>query len=105
VCGTEVDQDLVVENDVSYSPARDGDCLGPLAGLEKQRQRYADAVTELSDSARTRLVLVARANPSALDAAPTRPSDPDRTTHHHRPPPGQPKLRRHPGSGSGAGTP
>ena len=30
-------------------------CLGPLAGLEKQRQRYADAVTELSDPTRTRL--------------------------------------------------
>ena len=44
-------------------------CLGPLAGLEKQRQRYADAVTELSDPARTRLVLVARANSSALDEA------------------------------------
>ena len=44
-------------------------CLGPLAGLEKQRQRYADAVTELSDPTRTRLVLVARANTSALDEA------------------------------------
>ena len=44
-------------------------CLGPLAGLDKQRQRYADAVTELSDPARTRLVLVARANTSALDEA------------------------------------
>jgi arsenite-transporting ATPase len=44
-------------------------CLGPLAGLEKQRQRYADAVTELSDPARTRLVLVARANKGALDEA------------------------------------
>jgi arsenite-transporting ATPase len=40
-----------------------------LAGLEKQRQRYADAVTELSDPARTRLVLVARANTGALDEA------------------------------------
>ncbi|HEY5116511.1 MAG TPA: ArsA-related P-loop ATPase [Nakamurella sp.] len=34
-----------------------------------QRQRYADAVTELSDPTRTRLVLVARANSSALDEA------------------------------------
>ena len=44
-------------------------CLGPLAGLEKQRQRYADAVTALSDPARTRLVLVARAQKGALDEA------------------------------------
>jgi arsenite-transporting ATPase len=42
-------------------------CLGPLAGLDKQRQRYADAVRALSDPARTRLVLVARAQKSTLD--------------------------------------
>jgi arsenite-transporting ATPase len=42
-------------------------CLGPLSGLDKQRQRYADAVTALSDPARTRLILVARAQKSTLD--------------------------------------
>ncbi len=41
-------------------------CLGPLAGLEKQRQRYHEAVAALSDPARTRLVLVARAQNSTL---------------------------------------
>ena len=42
-------------------------CLGPLAGLDKQRQRYAEALRALSDPARTRLVLVARAQKSTLD--------------------------------------
>ncbi|MDO8349909.1 MAG: arsenical pump-driving ATPase [Gallionella sp.] len=41
-------------------------CLGPLSGLEKQRQRYSDAVGVLADSRRTRLVLVARAQRSTL---------------------------------------
>ncbi len=41
-------------------------CLGPLAGLEKQQQRYHQAVAALSDPARTRLVLVARAQSSTL---------------------------------------
>jgi arsenite-transporting ATPase len=41
-------------------------CLGPLSGLEKQRQRYSDAVAVLADSRRTRLVLVARAQRSTL---------------------------------------
>lgn len=41
-------------------------CLGPLSGLEKQRQRYSDAVAVLADSRRTRLVLVARAQHSTL---------------------------------------
>ena len=44
----------------------DSSCLGPLAGLEKQRSVYADAVAALKDPARTRLVLVARAQASAL---------------------------------------
>lgn len=44
-------------------------CLGPLAGLDKQRQRYAAAVAALSDPACTRLVLVARAQKSTLDEA------------------------------------
>lgn len=44
----------------------DASCLGPLAGLEKQRARYAAAVEQLSDGATTRLVLVARPRRSAL---------------------------------------
>jgi arsenite-transporting ATPase len=44
----------------------DASCLGPLAGLEKQRATYAGAVTALADSRRTRLVLVTRAQGSAL---------------------------------------
>jgi arsenite-transporting ATPase len=41
-------------------------CLGPLAGLEKQREQYHEAVTTLTDKTRTRMVLVARAQKSAL---------------------------------------
>ena len=44
----------------------DASCLGPLAGLEKQRAVYAAAVEALADPARTRLVLVARAQTSTL---------------------------------------
>ena len=44
----------------------DASCLGPLAGLEKQRAVYAGAVAALADSSRTRLVLVTRAQQSAL---------------------------------------
>ncbi|MDO9496758.1 MAG: TRC40/GET3/ArsA family transport-energizing ATPase, partial [Nocardioides sp.] len=44
----------------------DASCLGPLAGLEKQRSTYADAVSALKDPDRTRLVLVARAQSSSL---------------------------------------
>jgi arsenite-transporting ATPase len=44
----------------------DASCLGPLAGLEKQRSTYADAVGALKDPARTRLVLVTRAQASAI---------------------------------------
>jgi arsenite-transporting ATPase len=44
----------------------DASCLGPLAGLEKQRSVYAAAVGALQDPARTRLILVTRAQPSAL---------------------------------------
>ncbi|HCE9245450.1 TPA: TRC40/GET3/ArsA family transport-energizing ATPase, partial [Pseudomonas aeruginosa] len=39
----------------------DASCLGPLAGLDKQRDQYREAVEALSDPAKTRLVLVARA--------------------------------------------
>ncbi len=44
-------------------------CLGPLAGLDRQRRQYEDAVSRLADPAQTRLVLVARADPSALREA------------------------------------
>jgi arsenite/tail-anchored protein-transporting ATPase len=44
----------------------DASCLGPLAGLEKQRTQYKAAVDALADTARTRLILVARAQQSTL---------------------------------------
>src|ERR1022692_268755 len=44
----------------------DASCLGPLAGLEKQRAQYKDAVESLADPQRTRLILVARAQMSTL---------------------------------------
>ncbi len=44
----------------------DASCLGPLAGLEKQRSQYGEAVAALADAASTRLVLVARAQQSTL---------------------------------------
>ena len=47
----------------------DASCLGPLAGLEKQRAQYQAAVDALADPVRTRLVLVARAQASTLREA------------------------------------
>jgi arsenite/tail-anchored protein-transporting ATPase len=47
----------------------DASCLGPLAGLEKQRSQYHAAVDALADPARTRLVLVARAQAATLREA------------------------------------
>ena len=44
----------------------DASCLGPLAGLEKQREQYQAAVAALADSRHTRLILVARAQPATL---------------------------------------
>ncbi|MCQ8104897.1 arsenical pump-driving ATPase [Methylomonas sp. SURF-2] len=44
----------------------DASCLGPLAGLEKQREQYKAAVDALADSRRTRLILVARAQQAPL---------------------------------------
>jgi arsenite-transporting ATPase len=44
-------------------------CLGPLAGLDRQRRQYEDAVARLADPTQTRLVLVARADPGALREA------------------------------------
>ncbi|RPF27303.1 arsenical pump-driving ATPase [Georgenia muralis] len=45
----------------------DASCLGPLAGLERQRSVYADAVAALGDPHRTRLVLVTRAQRAAVE--------------------------------------
>jgi arsenite-transporting ATPase len=44
-------------------------CLGPLAGLDRQREQYARAVATLADGAATTLVLVARPESSALREA------------------------------------
>ncbi|WP_448070656.1 arsenical pump-driving ATPase [Georgenia yuyongxinii] len=45
----------------------DASCLGPLAGLDRQRAVYAEAVAALGDPARTRLVLVTRAQRAAVE--------------------------------------
>jgi arsenite/tail-anchored protein-transporting ATPase len=47
----------------------DASCLGPLAGLEKQRGRYAAALDTLGDAALTRLILVTRPRASSLREA------------------------------------
>ena len=44
----------------------DASCPGPLAGLEKQRAQYREAVEALADPHRSRLILVARAQQSTL---------------------------------------
>ncbi len=44
-------------------------CLGPLAGLEKQQQAYAEAVEVLKDAERTAVFLVSRAAKSPLKEA------------------------------------
>jgi arsenite-transporting ATPase len=44
-------------------------CLGPLAGLDQQREQYARAVEQLSDPAVTTLVLVTRPEAGALREA------------------------------------
>jgi arsenite/tail-anchored protein-transporting ATPase len=44
----------------------DASCLGPLAGLEKQRNQYKEAVDALADVQRSRLILVARAQQGTL---------------------------------------
>jgi len=44
-------------------------CLGPLAGLDQQREQYAAAVATLADADLTTLVLVARAETGALREA------------------------------------
>lgn len=47
----------------------DASCLGPMAGLDKARTSYATALARLADPTLTRLVLVARAQTSALGEA------------------------------------
>jgi arsenite/tail-anchored protein-transporting ATPase len=49
-------------------------CLGPLSGLNSQKERYQAAVAALADPAMTTFIMVARADPSALREA-------DRTSH------------------------
>lgn len=44
-------------------------CLGPLAGLQKQRAIYEASVAALADAERTTLVLVSRPQKAALDEA------------------------------------
>jgi len=44
-------------------------CLGPLAGLQKQRSLYEGSVAALADGARTTLVLVSRPQKGAIDEA------------------------------------
>ena len=44
-------------------------CLGPLAGLEKQRSLYAATVAQLAEAQRTTVVLVSRPETSALREA------------------------------------
>lgn len=41
-------------------------CLGPLVGLEKQRQRYAEAVAQLANSCHTAFILVTRPQRSSF---------------------------------------
>ncbi|QTO38572.1 arsenical pump-driving ATPase [Tessaracoccus sp. MC1865] len=47
----------------------DASCLGPMSGLDKARGTYAAAVEALASPARTRIILVARADRSSLDEA------------------------------------
>jgi arsenite-transporting ATPase len=49
-------------------------CLGPLSGLEKQREQYAHAVTQLANGDITTVVLVSRPQKASLAEA-------DRTSH------------------------
>ena len=51
------------------STPRGASCLGPLAGLDQRREQYEAAVATLVDPALTTLVLVARAEESALREA------------------------------------
>ncbi|MHB8252682.1 MAG: arsenical pump-driving ATPase [Acidiferrobacter sp.] len=53
-------------NDFLETSRGGASCLGPLAGLDKQRVQYRSAVAALADPLRTRLILVARAQQSSL---------------------------------------
>jgi arsenite-transporting ATPase len=48
------------------SSTRGASCLGPLAGLEKKRALYAATVAQLADALQTSVILVSRADLSAL---------------------------------------
>lgn len=56
-------------SDFLSSSTTGNSCLGPLAGLEHNKQLYAKAVAELADATRTTVVLVARPEASALREA------------------------------------
>jgi arsenite-transporting ATPase len=47
----------------------DSSCLGPLAGLDKQRRQYTAVIDAFGDAARTTVVLVSRPQVSALNEA------------------------------------
>ena len=44
-------------------------CVGPVSGMQTQREVYARAVEALTDASRTTVVLVTRAEPSAIEEA------------------------------------
>nr|WP_304999313.1 arsenical pump-driving ATPase [Cryobacterium sp. TMT3-29-2] len=85
----------------------DASCLGPLSGLEKQRVVYADAVAALANPARTRLVLVARAQGSTLREAARTQAELAAIgmQRQHLVVNGILPARAHPGAGSGTATP
>lgn len=56
-------------NDFLAGGKGDASCLGPLAGLGKQREQYQAAVTALADVAQSRMVLVTRPERAALAEA------------------------------------
>ena len=74
----------------------DASCLGPLAGLDRQRATYAAAVAALQDPHRARMVLVTRPQASALAEVERtyRRAQPDR---HHPPAPGHQRRPARPG--------
>lgn len=55
--------DFIIENQTGSS------CLGPLAGLKAQRKIYEQALQALQNGEMTRVVIVSRAEPSALREA------------------------------------
>ena len=56
-------------NEFIASSAGGASCLGPLAGLEKQKALYAATVKQLADSAETTVILVSRPETAALREA------------------------------------